>query len=103
MGGARKFQLGGSRGQRAGQGGQAYGQGHLDFFYSGWAGTHTDKRRMHAQVEFAFDIARLWKKICCFVQGQCHICVFLKMGNNFASGASEKIFRPHHTRGTLAA
>ena len=31
------------------------------------AGRHTDKRIMHAQVEFAFDIARLWKKLWCFV------------------------------------
>jgi hypothetical protein len=37
------------------------GRGITIFFYSGWAGTHTDKCRMHAQVEFAFDIARPWK------------------------------------------
>ena len=74
MGGARKFQLGG-RGAEGRARGQAYGQGHLDFFIQGWADTHTDERIMHAQVEFGFDIALLWKNRC-FVQVLCHICVF---------------------------
>ena len=45
MGGARKFQLGGSRGAE----GRARGQGHLNFLGVG-VGTHADKRRMHAQL-----------------------------------------------------
>ena len=45
------------------------GRGISIFFIRGWAGTHTDKRRMHAQVEFAFDIARLWKKFAVSCKG----------------------------------
>ena len=76
MGGARKFQLGGSRGAEGRARGAGIWAGASQFFFiRGWAGTHTDKCRMHVQMKFALTLPPL-EKNCCLVQQRAHLCIF---------------------------
>ena len=98
MGGARKFQLGGSRGQRAGQGGQAYGQGHLDFFYSG-VGGHAYWQAQNARPSGIC----IWHcpplgKIAVFCKGSATFVHFWRRGTiSRAERAENKNVTPNHT------
>ena len=63
-------------GQRAGQGGQAYGQGHLYFFIRGWAGTHLISAECTTKWNLHLTLPASGKILLFRARAVPHLCIF---------------------------